>query len=74
MHDIVLSAATDVSAPIAARRACYYALDALEGDPTFMNRTCDCRGSKQTKKKAKLANVSLLNIDEDDEMAVEGAL
>jgi endoribonuclease Dicer len=59
----------DTSAPLAARRGCFFALDALEGDPGFMSRTCDCRGTG--KKKAK---TNLLNIDEDEEMIVEGVL
>lgn len=42
-HDIILSSAIDTTLPLATRRGCYMALDALEGDPEFLTRTCDCR-------------------------------
>jgi endoribonuclease Dicer len=35
---------------VAARRASFSALDALEGDPEFMTRTCDCRTHQSHKK------------------------
>lgn len=67
VHDVILASAVDHSSTAATRRACYYALDALEGDPRFMNRTCDCRMNGQKKAKA-----PLISADEDEEMFVEG--
>ncbi|KAF8076296.1 hypothetical protein FPV67DRAFT_1471163 [Lyophyllum atratum] len=43
VHDVVLASAEDPDPNIAARRASFFALDALEGDPGFFARTCDCR-------------------------------
>lgn len=43
VHDVVLARAEGASAALASRWACSFALDALEGDPTFLARTCDCR-------------------------------
>jgi len=55
VHDVVLASWTDPVAATAVRRAASSALDALEGDPGFMNRTCDCR-RKQPGKKGKNQN------------------
>lgn len=51
VHDILLSSATDITFPLAARAASAAALDALAGDPNFLN-VCDCR-EKQLEAKQK---------------------
>ncbi|KAK0454722.1 hypothetical protein EV421DRAFT_1758788 [Armillaria borealis] len=43
VHGIVLASATETNPVSAARLASLWALDALEGDSTFLARTCDCR-------------------------------
>ncbi|KAK0486056.1 hypothetical protein IW261DRAFT_1582129 [Armillaria novae-zelandiae] len=43
VHGIVLASSTDTNPVSAARFASLWALDALEGDSTFLARTCDCR-------------------------------
>ncbi|KAK0473131.1 hypothetical protein EDD18DRAFT_1197346 [Armillaria luteobubalina] len=43
VHGIVLASATDTNPVSAARFASLWALDALEGDSTFLARTCGCR-------------------------------
>ncbi|GLB33718.1 putative PAZ domain containing protein [Lyophyllum shimeji] len=43
VHDVILASAEDPDPTIAARRASLFALDALEGDPGFFSRNCDCR-------------------------------
>jgi endoribonuclease Dicer len=52
VHDVILASGDDVNPTTAARRASYFSLDALEGDPDFMTRICDCR-SHQTHKKTR---------------------
>ncbi|KAF8913820.1 hypothetical protein CPB84DRAFT_1832684 [Gymnopilus junonius] len=55
VHDIILASADDVTPTSAARQASLLALDAIEGDPNFMTRTCDCRTHltyKKLKKKS----------------------
>jgi len=49
VHDVILASAEDPDATIAARRASFFALDALEGDPSFFPRTCDCRLSETSR-------------------------
>lgn len=44
----------------AAKRAAVYALDAIEGDPDFITRTCDCRAKTQAKKANKKALKQML--------------
>src|SRR5260221_10139846 len=53
VHDVILASGDDVSPSTAARRASFFALDALEGDPEFMTRTCDCRTHQSHKKPRK---------------------
>jgi endoribonuclease Dicer len=53
VHDIVLASGEDPNPAVAARRASFSALDALEGDPEFMTRTCDCRTHQSHKKPRK---------------------
>ncbi|KDQ07466.1 hypothetical protein BOTBODRAFT_180654 [Botryobasidium botryosum FD-172 SS1] len=77
-HDIILATANDSTAQLASRRCSFLALDALEGDPEFMTRTCDCRmlaetrkaAKKQAKKGKKLGEAG----DEEEMVAVEGVL
>ena len=60
VHDIVLTIATDTATNAAARRASFLALDAIEGDPEFLTRTCDCRVVIQARKAARKANIPML--------------
>lgn len=55
VHDVILAAGVDPSPTFAARRASFEALDALEGDPNFMSRLCDCRAKAEQRKLAKRA-------------------
>ncbi|KAL0949733.1 hypothetical protein HGRIS_009773 [Hohenbuehelia grisea] len=57
VHDIVLASAQEDSTALAARRASLFALDALEGDPEFLTRTCDCR-SQTTKRKGQKKDIN----------------
>ncbi|KAF9469115.1 hypothetical protein BDZ94DRAFT_1208489 [Collybia nuda] len=55
VHDVILSSGEDLTPTIAARRASLSALDALEGDTSFVTRTCDCHTlSKRKQKKSDL--------------------
>ncbi|EMD41084.1 hypothetical protein CERSUDRAFT_131598, partial [Gelatoporia subvermispora B] len=76
VHDVVLASATDPSTVAAVRRASLWALDALEGDPDFVARTCDC-GSKPSKKKQKALEQAMAAAgygdDDEDMLAVESA-
>ncbi|TFY77295.1 hypothetical protein EWM64_g6716 [Hericium alpestre] len=76
VHDVILSSASDKTSALAAKRASLEALDAMEGDSGFMKRTCDCRALNQAKKERKKALAQALSTfsDEEDLMAVEGAL
>lgn len=75
VHDIVLTIATDTATNAAARRASFLALDAIEGDPEFLTRTCDCRVVIQARKAARKANkTASRNIDEAEEQIVEDVL
>ncbi|KAG7097058.1 hypothetical protein E1B28_004446 [Marasmius oreades] len=42
VHGVVLASARDINAATAARLASVFALNAIEGDPDFLLRTCDC--------------------------------
>ncbi|KAK7049611.1 Dicer-like protein 1 [Paramarasmius palmivorus] len=52
VHDIILAGAQDLNAAAAARSASLSALCALEGDPGFLRRTCDC-STRTTKASAR---------------------
>lgn len=52
-HDIILATADDPATQLAARKASFLALDALEGDADFLTRTCSCRLINDAKKKVK---------------------
>ncbi len=60
IHDVILASAAGPSAVYAAKRAAVYALDAIEGDPDFITRTCDCRAKTQAKKANKKALKQML--------------
>jgi len=55
VHDIILAGGVDPAPTFAARRASFEALDALEGDPQFMDRLCDCRAKAEQRKAVKRA-------------------
>ncbi|KIM21363.1 hypothetical protein M408DRAFT_104950 [Serendipita vermifera MAFF 305830] len=55
VHDVILAGGVDPAPTFAARRASFEALDALEGDPQFMDRLCDCRAKAEQRKAAKRA-------------------
>lgn len=50
---MILASGDDVNPTTAARRASFFALDALEGDPDFMTRICECRTHQSHKKPRK---------------------
>ncbi|KDQ29243.1 hypothetical protein PLEOSDRAFT_1064031 [Pleurotus ostreatus PC15] len=60
VHNVILADAQDANASLAARRASITALDALEGDPNFLNRACDCRTNSVEAKKKKVAMEDML--------------
>ncbi|PCH41180.1 ribonuclease III [Wolfiporia cocos MD-104 SS10] len=43
VHSVILARAEDTTVAAAVRNAALHALNALDGDPYFMTRTCDCR-------------------------------
>lgn len=55
VHDVILAEGFDLSPSFASRRASFEALDALEGDPMFMDRLCDCRTRAEQRKASKRA-------------------
>ncbi len=52
---MILAGGVDPTPTFAARRASFEALDALEGDPQFMDRLCDCRARAEQRKAVKRA-------------------
>lgn len=74
MHDVVLASATDTSPSAAARKASFLALDAIEGDPGFLTRTCDCRVQSQARRAAKKARKAPSPGNDAEEQLVEDAL
>lgn len=44
-HETILASSVDTTLALATRRSCYMALDALGGDPGFLEHVCDCRAS-----------------------------
>ena len=72
IHDTILACATDATSGSAAKYASLYALDALEGDPGFMPRTCDCRAQAQSRKTQSKKHIDMRGFaEEDDVVAVE---
>lgn len=59
VHDVILASGEDHNIASATRLAAAYALDALDGEPDFMTRTCDCRASQQSKKAKKMQKAQL---------------
>jgi endoribonuclease Dicer len=53
IHDVILSSTTDTSVSACARRAADMALDAIDGDPSFLAQTCNCRELALARKAAK---------------------
>lgn len=45
----------DITLPLATRRSCYMALDALGGDPEFLDNVCDCRAMLQAQREQRHA-------------------
>jgi endoribonuclease Dicer len=77
IHDIILAGAVGATAAFATKQAAVYALDAIEGDPDFIARTCDCRAKTQAKKAHKKAlkqMLASLQEQSEDQQAVENAL
>ena len=74
VHEVILASATDMTVTFAARKASFFALDALEGDAEFLTRTCDCRFNAQSKKAQKGADDVLSGLQEDEALPVEGSL
>ncbi|GBE79140.1 hypothetical protein SCP_0203370 [Sparassis crispa] len=64
VHEIILATATSSATASAMRWASSCAIDALEGDPEFMMRTCDCR-TVQTSKKMQKDERKVLGYEED---------
>ena len=60
IHDVILASAAGPSAAYASKQAAVYALDAIEGDPDFITRTCDCRAKTQAKRANKKALKQML--------------
>lgn len=54
-HDTILASSVDTTLPLATRRSCYMALDALGGDPEFLDRVCDCRAVLQAQREQRHA-------------------
>ncbi|KAG8960065.1 hypothetical protein FRC03_007110 [Tulasnella sp. 419] len=52
-HNVILSSEVGFSSSEASRLASARALDALEGDPTFLDRICDCREVAERRRSAK---------------------
>jgi endoribonuclease Dicer len=77
IHDIILASAMGTTAAYASKQAAIYALDAIEGDPDFITRTCDCRAKTQAKKAHKKAlkqMLASLQEQSEDQEAVEDAI
>lgn len=53
VHDVILASVSHPTATIAMRSTASAALDALDGDPGFLTRTCDCRNTSSNKKTQK---------------------
>jgi endoribonuclease Dicer len=60
IHEVTLASAVGPTAAYAAKRVAVCALDAIEGDPGFIIRTCDCRAKAQAKKAQKKALKQML--------------
>lgn len=78
IHDVILASAAGPSAVYASKQAAVYALDAIEGDPEFIARTCDCRtktlAKKANKKALKQMLASLQDQSEDQQPAQKSSI
>ncbi|KAG6918930.1 hypothetical protein DXG01_010585 [Tephrocybe rancida] len=66
VHDITLASAEDPDPGLAARRASLFALDALEGDPGFFARTCDCRINTMAKDKGPSRSAEQMEAEDNE--------
>ncbi|KAI0269161.1 hypothetical protein BC834DRAFT_820033 [Gloeopeniophorella convolvens] len=76
VHEVILASATGPSAISASKWAAVFALDAIEGDPDFITRTCDCRAktlAKKAHKKALKQMLASLEGQMDEQPAAENA-
>ncbi|KAF5387826.1 hypothetical protein D9615_000336 [Tricholomella constricta] len=75
VHEVILASAEDPDPTIAARRASFFALDALEGDSGFFARTCDCRSSPAgvSRKELEANTMSIRQILKEDSQIVQRA-
>jgi endoribonuclease Dicer len=74
IHDVILASAAGPSALYASKQAAVYALDAIEGDPDFIARTCDCRSktlAKKANKKALKQMLASLQDQSEDQQPVQ---
>ncbi|EIW82390.1 ribonuclease III [Coniophora puteana RWD-64-598 SS2] len=67
VHGTLVAEATSDTQSAARRLACMETLDALEGDPEFMVRTCDCRAQGSSKKKNNTVDIMLAEWVEEGE-------
>ncbi|KAF9569018.1 ribonuclease III [Agrocybe pediades] len=74
VHEVVLASAEDTTLTSAARQASLMALDAIEGDPEFMARTCNCKNRSKQKKLRKKSSFEIAleralaeGVDEENE-------
>jgi endoribonuclease Dicer len=74
VHEVILASGENPIPMVAARYASNFALDALEGDATFLTRTCDCRTTLQARKKKPIESVLLDFEEEQDILTVEQVL
>ncbi|KAH7887826.1 hypothetical protein F5I97DRAFT_1952052 [Phlebopus sp. FC_14] len=65
IHEINLASATAATAHAAGRVASMSALDALEGDPDFMSRACDCRGGSHKRRKISVESMLAVEMGEE---------
>ncbi|CCM05650.1 uncharacterized protein FIBRA_07880 [Fibroporia radiculosa] len=72
VHDVVLASALEATSAAATRTVATLALDALDGDPHFMIRTCDCRVSQQSKK-ARKTQKAQLGYEEDGDISASAS-
>ncbi|KIJ20171.1 hypothetical protein PAXINDRAFT_126718 [Paxillus involutus ATCC 200175] len=70
IHQITLASAMGGTAQAAGRAASMLALDALQGDPGFMSRTCDCRGSWPSHKARQAVVDKMLAVEMEEEDTV----
>ncbi|KDQ64866.1 hypothetical protein JAAARDRAFT_684703 [Jaapia argillacea MUCL 33604] len=55
VHDVVLAGCVSTTVQAVTRLVCAWAIDALEGDPAFMSRTCNCRLQSAARRAVKKA-------------------